>query len=205
MVLVSTVILARLLTPADFGVVALALVFMGFLETLQDLGLTQALIVSSPAEEPASLGATHDSLARKRLDYRVRTFAEGADVLTRGATGVVLALAGFGAWSLVSATSSARPPARRAWILLAVIVPYLIALFVALRLFTHEGILAVAISLTAVQSAAALISIVMAGKILEVPYCRIGRAIAAPLGAALGMGAVVFPIAEVVESNWERF
>ena len=52
------------------------------------------------------------------------------------------------------------------------------------------------------QAAAALISIVMAGKILEVPYRRIGRAIAAPLGAALGMGAVVFPIAEVVESNW---
>ena len=32
-VLVSTAILARLLTPADFGVVALALVFMTFLET----------------------------------------------------------------------------------------------------------------------------------------------------------------------------
>jgi len=150
-VLVSNAILARLLTPADFGVVALALVFMSFMETVQDLGLTQALIVSSPAEEPAraqttfiwtiaiaaalaiavsalaplvaqffghaslraiipvlalsffveSLGATHESLARKRLDYRVRTVAEGADVLTRGATGVALALSGFGAWSLV--------------------------------------------------------------------------------------------------------
>jgi PST family polysaccharide transporter len=150
-VLVATAILARLLTPADFGVVALALVFMTFMETIQDLGLTQALIVSSPEEEPAraqttfiwtvaigaalavvisafsplvahffghsslraiipvlalsffveSLGATHDSLARKRLNYRVRTVAEGADVLTRGATGIVLALAGFGAWSLV--------------------------------------------------------------------------------------------------------
>jgi O-antigen/teichoic acid export membrane protein len=414
-VLVSTAILARLLTPADFGVVALALVFMSFMETLQDLGLTQALIVSSPAEEPAraqttfiwtvtiggllaiavsalapliaeffghaelraivpvlavsffieSLGATHDSLVRKRLDYRIRTFAEGADVLTRAATGVALALAGFGVWSLVLgyligttartatlwALVSFRPRLRfsgehlgsltrlggvltlvdvgvalgqnldylfvgrvlgaaslglytigfrlpellimniavvaanvlfpafsaleeerresgfllslrylsaivfplglgltllakplvlvifgaqwyhsiavtqvlaayavfstlnipagtiykvsgRAWILLAVIVPYLIALFVALLLFTHEGILAVAICLTSVQAAAALTSIVMAGKILEVPYRRIVRAIAAPLGAALGMGVVVFPIAEVVESNW---
>jgi O-antigen/teichoic acid export membrane protein len=150
-VLVSTAILARILTPADFGVVALALVFMTFMETVQDLGLTQALIVSSPAEEPAraqttfiwtitigavlalvisalgplvaqffghaslraiipvlglsffveSLGSTHDSLARKRLDYRVRTVAEAADVLTRGATGITLALLGFGAWALV--------------------------------------------------------------------------------------------------------
>jgi lipopolysaccharide exporter len=41
-VLVSTAILARLLTPKDFGVVALALVFMTFMETIQDLGLTQA-------------------------------------------------------------------------------------------------------------------------------------------------------------------
>src|SRR5258708_3578138 len=148
---VATPLLARPPTPARFGPVALALVFMTFMETIQDLGLTQALIVSSPEEEPAraqttfiwtvaigaglavvisgfsplvaqffghsslraiipvlalsffveSLGATHDSLARKRLVYRVRTVAEGADVLTRGATGIALALAGFGAWALV--------------------------------------------------------------------------------------------------------
>ncbi len=150
-VLVSTAILARLLTPADFGVVALALVFMTFMETVQDFGLTQALVVASPEEESAraqttfmwtvaigaalaivasacgplvaqffaqpmlraiipvlglsffleSVGATHDSLARKHLDYRTRAIAQGANVLTRGTTGVVLALAGFGAWSLV--------------------------------------------------------------------------------------------------------
>src|ERR1700730_6898675 len=57
-VLVSTAILARLLTPADFGVVALALVFMTFLETVKDLGLTQALVVSSPEEEPARAQTT---------------------------------------------------------------------------------------------------------------------------------------------------
>jgi O-antigen/teichoic acid export membrane protein len=150
-VLVSTAILARVLTPKDFGVVALAVVFMTFMETIQDLGLTQALIVSSDEETPAraqttfvwtvaigallalvisglsplvadffrqpslraivpvlglsffieSLGATHDSLARRRLDYRVRTVAEGADVITRGAVGIALALAGLGAWALV--------------------------------------------------------------------------------------------------------
>lgn len=50
LVLVSTAILARLLTPADFGVVALAVVFIGFLETLSDLGMTQALIVVAKEE-----------------------------------------------------------------------------------------------------------------------------------------------------------
>lgn len=45
LVLISTVILARLLIPADFGVVALALTFMVFMDTVRDLGLGQALIV----------------------------------------------------------------------------------------------------------------------------------------------------------------
>lgn len=45
LVLISTVILARVLIPADFGVVALALTFMVFLDTVRDLGLGQALIV----------------------------------------------------------------------------------------------------------------------------------------------------------------
>lgn len=151
LVLAATAILARLLTPSDFGVVAVALVFMTFLETLKDLGLTQALIAASPQDEKAraqtvfvwtvviaaslallasaaaqpaatffkhsslraiipvlsgafvieALGATHDALARKRLNYRARAFADGADVLTRGAAGIALALLGFGAWSLV--------------------------------------------------------------------------------------------------------
>ena len=414
-VLVSTAILARLLTPADFGVVALALVFMTFLETVKDLGLTQALVVSSPEEEPAraqttfvwtvtigaglaltvsalaplvaqffghgslraiipvlalsffveSLGSTHDSLARKRLDYRIRTVAEGADVLTRGTTGIALALAGFGAWSLVigylvgtiARTTtlwtlvSFRPRLRfsgehlgslfrlggvltlvdvgtafarnldylfvgrvlgaaslglytigfrlpellimniavvaadvlfpaysalrkeriedgfllslrylaaivfpvgvglallahpfvldlfgprwhqsiavtqviaayavfstlnipagtiykvsgRAWILLAVIVPYLIVLFLTLLLFAHRGILAVALCMTGCIGVSAMISIAIAGRILAVRYRRIGGVMAAPLGASLGMGAVVFPIAQLVEDPW---
>jgi O-antigen/teichoic acid export membrane protein len=50
LVLISTVILARLLSPADFGLVALALTFMVFLDTVRDLGLGQALIVA-PEED----------------------------------------------------------------------------------------------------------------------------------------------------------
>jgi PST family polysaccharide transporter len=151
LVLVSTAILARLLTPSDFGLVALALTFMAFLDTVKDLGLTQALIGagSEEAEERTqtvfvwtvalgtvlaivaaacgplaadffghesltaivpvlainffvqALGATHDSLARKELDYRTRTISDMGDVVIRGVTGIVLALLGFGAWALV--------------------------------------------------------------------------------------------------------
>ena len=45
LVLASTVILARLLAPEDFGLVALAITFMSVLEGVADLGLSQALII----------------------------------------------------------------------------------------------------------------------------------------------------------------
>ena len=150
LILVTTVILARLLSPEDFGLVALALVFTTLLEAVKDLGVTQSLIVDrgdgearastafaftlvaavllwavTAALGPAAasffdeseldvmlavlganfmlraLGATHYALAQKRLDFKARAAAETADVLVRGATGIALALAGFGAYSLV--------------------------------------------------------------------------------------------------------
>jgi len=51
LMLVSTAILARLLSPRDFGLVALALLFMILLETLSDLGISQALVISKEGEE----------------------------------------------------------------------------------------------------------------------------------------------------------
>ncbi len=50
LVLVSTAILARVLSTDDFGLVALALIVTTGLETLKDLGLTQALIVVDEEE-----------------------------------------------------------------------------------------------------------------------------------------------------------
>lgn len=50
LVLASTAVLARVLTPSDFGLVSLALVFMTFLDTVRDLGLTQALVGSAREE-----------------------------------------------------------------------------------------------------------------------------------------------------------
>ena len=49
--LVATAILARILSPKDFGLVALALLFMALLETLSDLGVTQALVIVSEKDE----------------------------------------------------------------------------------------------------------------------------------------------------------
>jgi lipopolysaccharide exporter len=48
--LAVTAVLARLLLPAEFGVVALALVVIAFLETLADLGLNQSIVIASDDE-----------------------------------------------------------------------------------------------------------------------------------------------------------
>jgi len=151
LVLVATAILARILTPSEFGLVGLALVFIVLLDTVSDLGLSPALVISTEEElserantvfaltivlgatlslltaavatlagrffdQPdvvpllavlglnfllRSLGATHYALAQKRMDFRARTTAELAGVIARGASGIALALAGLGAWSLV--------------------------------------------------------------------------------------------------------
>ena len=50
LVLASVAILARLLAPSDFGLVSLALVFIGLMQTIKDLGVSQALIISSDEE-----------------------------------------------------------------------------------------------------------------------------------------------------------
>lgn len=151
LILISTAILARLLTPADFGTVALAITFMALLDGLPDLGLGSALVIQSEEDmykradtafvgsvviglslsilvaalsplaasffgnselQPIaavlganfflrSLSTTPYSIAQKTLNFRARTIAEFVDVVIRGSVGIGLALAGFGAWSLV--------------------------------------------------------------------------------------------------------
>lgn len=150
-VLVATAVLARLLTPEQFGLVALALVCIALLETLEDLGVTQALVVRSAEDDEASdtafftacalacalaaalalaagpigrayeqpgltpilatlalvfpiraAASTHYAIAQRALDFRSRTAAEVAEVAVRGVTGIALAVAGAGAWSLVA-------------------------------------------------------------------------------------------------------
>lgn len=54
---VTTAILARLLTPKDFGVVAVAVTFMAFLEMIQGLGVSQAIVIA-PEEQLADQADT---------------------------------------------------------------------------------------------------------------------------------------------------
>jgi lipopolysaccharide exporter len=44
LILLSTIVLARVLTPTDFGVVGLALVFIAYIEGITDLGVAEALV-----------------------------------------------------------------------------------------------------------------------------------------------------------------
>ncbi|HEX2016533.1 MAG TPA: lipopolysaccharide biosynthesis protein [Solirubrobacteraceae bacterium] len=151
LVLISTAVLARLLSPREFGLVAIAITAMVLMDAVGDLGVTQALVISKADElyeraETAlvasialgallsaitaalgplaasffsddrltaivpvlgarfflrSLGATHFALAQRQINFRARAGAEFADVSVRGVTGIVLALSGFGVWSLV--------------------------------------------------------------------------------------------------------
>lgn len=50
LVLVATAILAHLLAPADFGVVALALTFMAFLDMFRTLGIAESLLIVDDRE-----------------------------------------------------------------------------------------------------------------------------------------------------------
>jgi O-antigen/teichoic acid export membrane protein len=151
-VLLSVAILAHLLSPSQFGLVAFALTVIALLDTISDVGVSQALVVAedderfrekattawtlsvlmglvltiltvavaplaarffrSPELTPLlavlglnfllrGAGSTHFAIAQKQIDFRTRTVAELADVLVRGLTGVALAVAGAGAWSLV--------------------------------------------------------------------------------------------------------
>jgi PST family polysaccharide transporter len=58
LVLGATALLARLLTPEQFGVVALALIAITLLESLKDLGVGQALVVTTRDEDIAARAST---------------------------------------------------------------------------------------------------------------------------------------------------
>ena len=57
----STLVIARLLAPDDYGLVAIAMAFTGFLEVITDMGLGSALVQSrdlSRRDVEATMGAT---------------------------------------------------------------------------------------------------------------------------------------------------
>lgn len=148
--LVSLTVLARLLAPADFGLLAFALVYITYAETIGDLGTAVALIYWKDRRDDAAqvtfiinlmmgvlwcgltlllapyiadffnnaaaapivrvlavgflikfLGNTHDALAQKDLRFRARAVPELGLAGTKAILSIALAVAGFGAWSLV--------------------------------------------------------------------------------------------------------
>jgi O-antigen/teichoic acid export membrane protein len=87
--LVSTVVLARLLTPRDFGVVAVGLTFMAFIGLLSDGGLGGALIRRAEPPDASELRAL---LGLQLTVTAVLTAAIAAVSVTLGEGGRVAAL-----------------------------------------------------------------------------------------------------------------
>lgn len=154
LVLLTTVVLARLLSPEEYGLVALALVVMAYAETLADAGVAQALVylprtaesarsallisvvvggllsagaaLGAPQiadffgrEEVASLvrvlavsvlaaalAAVPESLLRRDLRFQRLTAATVTRAIGTALVSLILAFAGYGAWSLAIGTAA---------------------------------------------------------------------------------------------------
>lgn len=166
-VLLTTIVLARLLSPEEYGLVALALVVMAYAETLADAGVAQALVylprsaeiarsallismlvggvlvagalIGAPLiseffgrEEVASLvqvlavsllatalAAVPESLLRRDLRFQRLTAATVIRAVVTGALSMILAFAGYGAWSLAIGTATGSVMyAVSCWVLL---------------------------------------------------------------------------------------
>lgn len=147
----TNLILAHLLSPAEFGIVGFAMVVIGGFTLLQDLGTPMAIVYSKrslrelagtsltinvvaaltlfavtaaaapwiatfagqPAVRPvvtilalglvlSSLGSVHGAMLTKDLDFRRKFLPDVAAPVASAITAIVLALLGFGAWSLVA-------------------------------------------------------------------------------------------------------
>nr|ABR13615.1 AO13 [Pseudarthrobacter oxydans] len=153
-VLITTIVLARLLSPEQYGLVAAALVLMAYVETVADAGVAQALVylpasgvaarsallvsvvlgsslalltffsapwiaglfqlpdvgplvqVLSIAVLATSLGAVPEALLRRDLLFRRLAVAPIVRALVTGVLSLVLAFAGYGAFSLAAGTAA---------------------------------------------------------------------------------------------------
>lgn len=153
--LASTMVLARLLTPRDFGLVAMVTTVMGFLQVFKDAGLSTAtvqqesithaqvsnlfwinvgisgfmgvtVVASSPViawfyREPRLVpialvlsltfllsGSTvqHLALLNRQMRFKVIALIEVGSMSVGFLTGILMALRGYGYWSLIGASLS---------------------------------------------------------------------------------------------------
>ncbi len=148
---IITIILARLLEPSDFGLVAIALIVVNFFEIFRDLGIGPALIHRKEDKDAAadsaffifpavavifyavsyfiapaaavffredeletlirvlsltfviwSFGSLPRTLLTKDLEFKKLVIPQLLPKISYGAVAVVMALQGFGVWSLVA-------------------------------------------------------------------------------------------------------
>jgi O-antigen/teichoic acid export membrane protein len=251
------VLLARLLPPEDFGLVALALIVTGFTAIVADLGLataivrirpltdrhlrvaltasllfglTAALVVSATApaigswievaELPpvlrlASLafvlhacGATARALLRRRLDFRRLFHVEvGSYVVGYALVATTLALAGFGAWSLVwgSLVQAAIGSAAALWFAPTLLRPLLARAELGALLGYGTGV-----SLNSVVNYAARnVDNLLVGRLLGTGvlglYSRAYNLMVLPLFYVSSVtGSVLFPALSEIQTDRER-
>jgi PST family polysaccharide transporter len=148
---VMFLVLAIVLSPLDFGIVAIAATWLALIQVWSEIGLSAALI-QRPNVQPGhlsstffanvalgvtltaigmlsaapvaaffrapntapiiaalsinllinSLGLTHVALAQRELRFRQLAIRDIVAALVGGVTGIVLAVSGYGAWSLVA-------------------------------------------------------------------------------------------------------
>jgi O-antigen/teichoic acid export membrane protein len=148
--LATTAILARILVPEDFGLVAFAIIIMTLIEATRGFGINDALIYTSEQVEEAAetaflintaigvaqfaiayllapltlhfiddvrivsilrvisfvfvidgLGKTHEALLQKDLKFRKSAIPEIIATAIKGIVSIVLAVMGYGVWSIV--------------------------------------------------------------------------------------------------------
>ena len=151
-----TIILARLLVPSDFGLIAYATIFIGVVKLVQDIGLRQALIQKKEDIEKSAdivftvnivlgliwylgafmvapylaeffndsritnilrimalsfliipFGSVQNTLLTKHLHFSKLFFLGLVPALIPGLVSIVLAIVGYGVWSLVVSTKCA--------------------------------------------------------------------------------------------------
>lgn len=146
-------ILARVLFPEDFGIIGMAVIFTGLVQTINELGLSAAIVqrknindnhlstafwislgfgiilfiitlIISPCISDffknelvgpvvsvlsigfifGSCGAVHRSLLQKNIEFKKIAVTEISSSVISGTLSIILALLGFGVWSLVFGT-----------------------------------------------------------------------------------------------------
>ncbi len=228
---VGLAILARLLTPHDFGLFAMAMVAVSFFEVSRDFGLRRALIYFGRSDESeavfdtgfgltvaagailngfmlllaplagafygnaevttlmlvlslyfliSGVGMVPDAILTQRLDFGQRFWPETGAPLARYAVAIILAVKGFGAWSLVGG--------QLVGITLGVVLSIVLSRWSPsfhFRAITARKLLRYASQISAVELLAALI--------LNLDYLLIGRFLGS---SELGIYTLAFKLPE---------